>query len=139
MSEGPVLYYDGTCAFCAASVQFILKHERRGTARFAALQSAAGEALRARHPELAGVDSMVWVEPGDGTRTEAASVRSTAALKAAAYVGGPWRAALIGWIVPAPIRDGVYDLIARHRHRLLRGGERCFLPPPAARSRFLEP
>jgi len=139
MSNGPVLFYDGTCGFCAASVQFILAHERRDTARFAALQSAAGDALRARHPELAGVDSMIWVEAGDDARTETVSVRSSAALKAAAYVGGPWRAALIGWAVPAPLRDAVYDLIARHRHRLLRGGERCFLPPASARSRFLEP
>lgn len=138
MREHPVLYYDGACGFCAASVQFILRHERHGTARFAALQSAAGEALRTRHPELAAVDSMVWVERSDGAGGESVSVRSSAALKAAGYLGGPWRAALVGWLVPAPLRDAVYDLIARHRHRLLRGGERCFLPPPSARARFLE-
>jgi hypothetical protein len=61
--SSPVLLYDGTCGFCAESVQLVLRHDRRRTLRFAALQGAFGVDVRARHPELARVDSVVWVDP----------------------------------------------------------------------------
>src|SRR5687768_4535202 len=55
----PVLLYDDTCGFCAESVQLVLKHDRRGTLQFASLYGSFGAAVLARHPHLAGVDSMV--------------------------------------------------------------------------------
>jgi predicted DCC family thiol-disulfide oxidoreductase YuxK len=132
-NNGPLLLYDGTCGFCAASVQFVLRHEREHLLQFASLQSDVGEAVRAKHPALAGVDSMVWVEPGGGR----VLTRSAAALRVARYIGGPWRLLALAAVVPRPIRDGLYDFIARHRHRLVRGAEQCYVPPPAARARFL--
>src|SRR5260370_34879595 len=60
--RGPVLLYDGVCGLCNASVSMVLRHDRQGTLRFAALQSSYGEAVKARHPELASVDSIVFVE-----------------------------------------------------------------------------
>jgi predicted DCC family thiol-disulfide oxidoreductase YuxK len=131
----PLLLYDGACGFCAASVQFVLRHERHHRLRFAALESELGRAIRTRHPELAGVDSMIWVEHAGGG--ERVLTRSAAVLQVARYLGGPWRAAAIARLVPRRIRDAVYDLIARHRHRLVRDQQQCYLPPPAARSRFL--
>jgi predicted DCC family thiol-disulfide oxidoreductase YuxK len=129
------LLYDGTCGFCAASVRFVLHHERRHELRFAALESDLGAAIRARHPEVTGVDSMIWVEPSPSG--ERVLTRSSAALRVARYIGGPWRALTLAYVVPRAIRDAVYDFVARHRHRLVRGPEQCYLPPPAARARFL--
>jgi predicted DCC family thiol-disulfide oxidoreductase YuxK len=133
----PVLLYDGTCGLCAASVQFVLRHERNQSLRFAALESEVGRSIRARHPELATVDSMIWVEP-QSAGGERLLVRSAAALRAAWYLGGPWRLATLGYIVPRGVRDALYDFIARHRHRLARGADRCYIPPPAVRARFLD-
>lgn len=136
--NAPLLLYDGACGLCAASVQFILRHERRHVLTFAPLESGLGRSIRGRHPELATVDSMIWVEPDDRGERERVFVRSAAALRAARYLGGPWRLALLGYLVPRPLRDAAYDFIARHRHRLTRGSERCYLPPAAARARFLD-
>jgi predicted DCC family thiol-disulfide oxidoreductase YuxK len=116
-------------------VRFVLRHERQHGLRFAPLQSELGEAVRARHSELTRVDSMVWVEPS--ASGERVLTRSTAALRVARYVGGPWRVLALAAIVPRPIRDAAYDFIARHRHRVVRTREQCYLPPPAARARFL--
>ena len=138
MKTDPLLLYDGSCGMCAASVQFILRHERRQTLRFAALQSDAAAAIRARHPELEGVDSMVWIEPAGDGGGERITVRSAAVIEAAKYVGGVWRLAALGQLLPARLRDALYDLIARHRHRVLRAPDQCFLPPPSVRSRFLD-
>jgi predicted DCC family thiol-disulfide oxidoreductase YuxK len=115
-------------------VQFVLRHERTHRLRFAALDSDVGRQVRARHPELADVDSMVWVE-SPGESGEHVSIRSDAALETARYMGGPWRLSTIGSLIPRAIRDRLYDLIARHRHRL--APEQCYVPPPAVRARFL--
>jgi predicted DCC family thiol-disulfide oxidoreductase YuxK len=132
----PVLLYDGACGLCASSVQFILRHERRHALRFAPLQGTFAADVRSRHPQLAQVDSMVWIEPGEDSR-ERVFVRSSAALRAARYMGGGWRLLALGLAVPKPFRDAVYDVIARHRHRLF-GDDVCFLPAPDVRARFLE-
>lgn len=133
----PLLLYDGTCGFCAGSVRLILRFERRRrTLRFAPLQGAAAAAVRARHPQLADLDTMVWVEPARGSGSERVLVRSDAALAIAAYLGGPWAAARVARIVPKAIRDATYAFVARHRHRLP-GADTCVLPGDRDRARFL--
>ena len=135
----PVLLYDGTCGFCAESVQLVLRHDRQRVLRFAALDGALGRQVRDRHPELAGVDSVVWVEPPGEGRPERVLVRSDAALRMARYLGGPFHLARIAAVLPRPVRDAAYALVARHRRHLSGGGPRCLIPPPDVRDRFLDP
>ena len=52
----PILLYDGDCGMCAEGVQRVLRYDRNGPLRFAPLQGAFGTAVKARHPELNGVD-----------------------------------------------------------------------------------
>jgi predicted DCC family thiol-disulfide oxidoreductase YuxK len=138
LRTGPVLLYDGTCGFCAGSIRFVLGRDRKRTLRFAALDSAFGRAALQRHPEVRGVDSVLWLEPVRGSRPEEVFTRSNAALRVTAYLGGIWRLGAAGRIVPRPLRDAVYDLVAKHRHRLSRGGEQCLVPSPEQRARFLD-
>jgi predicted DCC family thiol-disulfide oxidoreductase YuxK len=133
----PVLLYDGVCGFCNKSVQMVIDHDRRGSMRFAALQSDYGQAVIERHPELRGVDSVVYVERAAGGG-ERVSARSDAALKVAAYLGGPWRLLLAARILPRGLRDYFYDLFARNRYRFFGKYDTCLLPPPEVRSRFLD-
>jgi predicted DCC family thiol-disulfide oxidoreductase YuxK len=135
-----LLLYDGTCGFCAESVQFVLRHEgAQHTLRFAALQSTTGVDVRRRHPELEGVDSVVWYEPATASGQERILVRSTAVFATLHYLGGIWSVlATIGRIVPRFIRDRVYDFVARHRHKIIRGAPVCVLPSPEQRARFLD-
>jgi predicted DCC family thiol-disulfide oxidoreductase YuxK len=138
IADGSVMLYDGSCGFCARTVQFVLDRERKQrTLCFAPLDGAFAATCRAAHPELRNVDSIVLV-----TRTldgqEHVAVRSEAALAVAAYLGGPWRP--LAWaarVVPRPIRDGVYDVIARHRHRILPDRDACVVPTAEQRARFL--
>lgn len=132
-----VLLYDGTCGFCAESVQLVLRHDRRGTLQFAPLDGTFGRTVLARHPELAGVDSVVWYQPAVGGTPERLFTRSAAALRVARYLGGYWRLAAVGGLIPRFLRDRLYDLVARHRHSLVRGGPQCLVPTPEQRARFL--
>ena len=132
--RGPILIYDGTCAFCNGLVQFILRHERRDTLRFATLAGDVGQRILERHPELHGVDSALWVEDG-GARVLS---RSEAALAVGRYLGGVWRFAAVARGLPRSWRDALYDFVARHR-RALGSSEACRLPRPGDRARFLDP
>ena len=135
--DGALLLYDGDCGVCAASVQLVLRHDRRGTLRFASLQGPTGRAVRARHPALAAVDSVIWVDAAGEAGAERVLVRSAAALRVARYLGGGWRVlGVLGWLVPRPVRDAAYDLIARHRMRLR--APACLLPDARERARFVD-
>lgn len=128
----PILLYDGACGLCARSVQFILARDAGGSLRFATLDSTCSRSLAARHPELEHVDSVVWVD----TRADRVWTRSAAAIRALAYLGGPWRLVRLALLVPPVIRDLVYRLVAAHRHAL--SAETCLVPTAAERSRFLD-
>ena len=132
----PVLLYDGVCGFCNKSVQLILDHDRRGEMRFAALQSDYGQAVIERHPELRGVDSVAFVE--SHAAGERVYIRSDAALKVAAYLGGFWKIFLAARVLPRALRDFCYDLFARNRYKFFGKYDSCMLPPPEVRSRFLD-
>ncbi|TPG35300.1 DUF393 domain-containing protein [Mycobacterium hodleri] len=132
-----MLLYDGTCGFCDGAVKFVLRVDRVGTMRFAALESDFGAAVLARHPELAGVDSVVYVQNPD-RGDERVFVRSEAALSVASYLGGPWRAlGAVAGVVPAPVLDWLYDRFAAIRYRVFGRVDSCAVPAPEVRARFI--
>ncbi len=137
MSVDAVLLYDGRCGLCSRTVRFVLRHERAHSLRFAALDGRFAQAVIGRHRALVGIDSVVWVEHA-GASAEHVVVRSDAALRVTRYLGGPWRLALAGHMLPRAWRDAAYDFVARHRHRLIPGAERCPIPAPESESRFLD-
>ena len=133
----PVLLYDGLCGFCDGTVQFILQHDRRGALRFATLQGDFARGVIERHPELAGVDSLVLVERGTSGE-ERIYVRSEGALQVATYLGGAWTLARGLRIVPRFLRDLVYDGFARVRYRVFGRYDACPIPSAEQRARFID-
>jgi len=136
--SNPVLLYDGVCGFCNRGVQQVLRHDRRKNMMFAALQGDYGKSILTRHPELNGIDSLVFVEPLDFAYLEQVFVRSDAALRVASYLGWPWKLALAAYLIPRPVRDFLYDQFAKRRYRWFGKYEKCMLPPPEVRERFLD-
>lgn len=132
-----VLLYDGVCGFCNKTVQFVLDRDRKGTMKFAALQSDFAAEIVSRHPELAGIDSVVLVECAGDATNERVSIKSTAALRLARYLGGIWSLGAVGLVIPRPIRDFFYDVFARNRYRWFGRFDACAIPPKDVRSRFL--
>jgi predicted DCC family thiol-disulfide oxidoreductase YuxK len=131
-SIGPVVVFDGVCGLCNATVDFLMRRDRRKRLRFASNQSAAGRALLARF----GVDPedvrTVYLIEGDRL-----SRKSSAALRIARTLGLPWKLAYALVIVPRFLRDAVYDWVARNRYKWFGKKETCRLPTPEERARFL--
>ena len=128
-----LVLFDGVCSLCDRFVQFVIARDPGGRFQFGTLQSAPGQralALLGTQPPLP--DSMVLVE--NGRRY----TRSTAALRIARQLRFPWPAASVLLLVPRPLRDWVYDLVARHRYQWFGRRERCMIPTPDIQSRFID-
>lgn len=137
-SPPPVLLFDDGCGLCNDAVQFVLRHDKQRSLYFASLHGQYGLALRARHPELNSIDSMVWVRPKDGLVGERIAIRSDAALLTAEYLGGIFRLAAVSRVLPRRVRDSVYNFVAHHRHRLWPAPVECLIPTAEQRSRFFD-
>lgn len=128
-----IVVFDAQCLLCNGWVQFLLKHDKKGVFQFASIQGAKGQELLTQ----AGlhVDGLQTLLVVDGPR----SWQYTAAvLRILDGLGWPWRAAWIGWLVPAPLRDASYRWVARNRYWLFGRSETCLLPPLDFKTRFLD-
>jgi predicted DCC family thiol-disulfide oxidoreductase YuxK len=133
-TEAPhaVVLFDGVCNLCNGFVAFVIPRDPRGRIRFAALQSDAARRLMAQTGVTAGgADSIVLVE---GQR---AFVRSDAALRIARHLRFPWPILYGLVVVPRPLRDWIYDIVARNRFRWFGRRDVCMLPGPDTKDRFL--
>jgi predicted DCC family thiol-disulfide oxidoreductase YuxK len=134
MDEYPdIVLFDGVCNLCNRAVQFVLKHERKPTLKFASLQSETGRRLLEKHG-LAGkhIDSIVYIKGGK------AYVKSSGALRLGSHMKGIFRLQVVLLAVPRFIRDAVYDWIARNRYKWFGRQESCMLPSPELKSRFVD-
>ncbi|WP_187263874.1 thiol-disulfide oxidoreductase DCC family protein [Pontibacter beigongshangensis] len=127
-----IVFYDGSCGFCQASVQFVLKHNSRQNLHFAALQSEMATQLLAEARQAAPLpDAMLFYEGG---RLYTAS---GAALRIARHLRFPFFLLGYGLVIPAFLRDFLYRMIARNRYHIAGRTAACLLPTPQQRSRFL--
>lgn len=130
---GGIVLFDGTCAFCEGAVTFIAARDPAGYFRFGASQTPAAEALLAAHGVTReSARSLILIEGGQ------VFLRSTASLRVARRLVWPWSLLGVFLLVPAPLRDPFYRLVAAVRHRLAGRSNACELPPPEIRSRMIE-
>jgi len=132
-----VVLYDGTCGFCHASVQWLLKLDRRGIFGFAALQGDTAARLRVKHPELPqDLDSVLLVESYD-LLAERVWWRSHAVFRICSLLGGIYALPGLMRFIPRVVTDFLYDRFARVRHRLAPAPKSCHFPSESESARFL--
>lgn len=128
-----VILFDGVCNLCNASVAFIIKNDPEGIFHFAPLQSDfPKEILQLHSIERKVIDSIVLIEDGN------IYCKSTAVLKISRKLRGIWPVFYVFIVVPKPIRDLLYDLVARYRYSIFGKRESCMLPDENNKSRFLK-
>ncbi len=128
-----MLFFDGGCGLCHNSVKVLIALDRKAKLLFAPL---GGVTFLERVPEpaRAGLPDSLVLSTGDGQL----HVRSNAVLRALEEIGGIWTfEAKLGRLIPRPLRDRLYDAIARARHRWFEKPKTaCPLMPPEMRARF---
>ena len=133
-----LLLYDGVCALCHGVVKLVLRRDRADVFRFACVQSdRAAALLGARGLSTVSLDT-VYVIADFGEEQERVLARGRAALFVARRIGWPWRAAAVLGILPTPVLDLGYRLVARIRYRLFGRYDSCPLPAPELRRRSID-
>lgn len=129
--ESPIIFFDGVCGLCNWFVDFVLPRDRQGIFRFSPLQGeTAREYLSAE--EIEALKTVVLVDESGTYR------QSTAVLRVLRRLSGVWPliAGLLR-LVPPPLRDLGYRLVARNRYRFFGRKEACRMPSADERQRFL--
>jgi predicted DCC family thiol-disulfide oxidoreductase YuxK len=136
-----LLLYDGVCALCNGVVRFLMKHDKLDKFRYAPLESSLGREVLARL-EIHTLPDGVMLLTDALTPAEHLYQRSDAVAAALLRLSSPgsgiWRlAGRVLRLVPRPLRDWCYGIVARFRYRLFGRYDTCPIPPPEQRSRLL--
>jgi predicted DCC family thiol-disulfide oxidoreductase YuxK len=136
--SNPIVLYDGVCGLCNRLVQFLLQRDTNDRFRFASLQSAFANNLLTHH----GLDphdlDTVYVVQDHGQPNERLLARSDAILFMLKQLGGLWKVAGVGHVLPRSFRDVIYKVVARNRYRVFGKHESCMLPESRHRQKFLD-
>lgn len=132
MYQHSIILFDGVCNLCNGAVQFVIRRDNKNQFLFASLQSEEGKQILKEHNfPMNRMDSFFLVEGGK------VYDRSTAALKVVKKLSGLW-GLLYGFIIlPKFIRDGVYNWIAKNRYQWFGRKDKCMIPTPELKAKFL--
>lgn len=132
MQHENIIFFDGVCNLCNNLVRFVLRYDRSGSLMFAPLQSGPALTLLEKYNVIEDMkDSVILITDGKIFR------KSSAILHIARIMGWPWKLLYAFRIIPAFIRDALYNIVARYRFRLFGKRETCMIPGPDVMKRFI--
>lgn len=127
-----IVFFDGECGVCNFWVQWILERDRKDQFMFASLQSDFGQKfLSERGLETRVFNTMYLWKPN-----QYYLIKSKAVLQIASLLGGIYKLSALGKIIPGILSDKVYDIISKNRMKL--ANQKCYLPTPHQRKKFIE-
>ena len=133
-NDKKLILFDGVCNLCNASVQYVIKHDKKNLFLFTPLQSDTGkQIIHAYNIDTSKTDSILLYTPEKGIY-----YKSTAALKIATNLKFPINLMAGFFIVPTSIRDLLYNYIAKNRYNWFGKRESCMIPTPELKSKFLD-
>lgn len=128
----PILLFDGECNLCNGSVQFVIERDKKGKVKFCSIQSETGEKLMSKHNIPNNyLASIILIE------NNKIYYKSTAALRLSKHMDSLWPSLFAFIIIPAFIRNWVYDFIAKNRYKWFGKTETCWIMTPELKDRFL--
>lgn len=132
MSTYHIIIFDGVCNLCNSSVNFIIKRDKKNVFQFASLQGNTAQDLIAKYDaERVGFDTFLLI------KNDKCFYRTDAALEIIKDLSGFWFLFRpFNWL-PRPIRDCVYRFIARNRYRIFGKMDKCMIPSPELKNKFL--
>lgn len=129
-----IILFDGVCNFCNDSVLKVIKNDKNNVFVFTSLQSDTGKKIIEHIGiDINIIDSIILYQPN-----VAYYIKSSAALNIIKEFSGFWGLMQLFWIFPEPIRNVVYDYIAKNRYKWFGKKENCMIPTPKLKAKFLE-
>jgi predicted DCC family thiol-disulfide oxidoreductase YuxK len=131
-SDKKIVLFDGVCNLCNKSVQFILKRDKKNQFLFGSLQGSFAQGLLLSFGlPMDQMHSILLVENNQ------VYSRSESVLRILKSLGGVWSLAYALILIPAFLRDGVYNWIAKNRYHWFGRSQTCPLPKKEWEEKFL--
>ncbi|KHD89632.1 MAG: thiol-disulfide oxidoreductase [Bdellovibrio sp. ArHS] len=125
-----VVFFDGVCHLCNGFVDAVISRDKTHFFLFAPLQGVTAEKLLSP-ADRTNLDTVIYFEKGRIYR------RSAAVLRILSGLGGAYRIFALARIIPGPLRDLLYNYVAKNRYHWFGEREFCRLPTPQERSYLL--
>src|ERR1700732_4045204 len=135
MREQDIIFFDGVCGLCNRTIDFVLREDRERLFLYSPLQGETFRSIKQAYPQTLNEDSIVVLRRAPEKKI--LLQKSDALIYIVDNLPRYRWLAAIGRMVPAPIRDAVYRLIAATRYRIWGKRDSCRLPTAAERARFL--
>ena len=116
-----IVFYDGQCFLCSASVRFIAKRDKKKKIFFCSLESNTAKTILSEQIELLKDKQSVVFWDG-----KICYSKSKAVLQIVRKLDAAWPILYCLVIIPQFIRDFVYDLISTNRYRWF-GKSECII------------
>ncbi|NRD19995.1 DUF393 domain-containing protein [Winogradskyella eckloniae] len=130
-----LILFDGVCNLCNSSVLYVIKRDSKNNFLFAPLESKIGtEIITKFNIDTEKTDSILLYNP----KKDTLSYKSTAAILIASRLGFPVNMLSIFLIIPAFIRNWVYNYIAKNRYKWYGKKDSCMIPTPELKSKFID-
>ena len=127
-----VIIFDGVCNLCNSFIHYVIKRDADAVFRFAPLQSDAAQHLLADHyGKPFEADTIVLIKNGVSYDQSDAVLEILKELPRLRFFRG-----VLG-VLPKPVRDFLYRVIARNRYRLFGKKNQCMVPTEEVVDRFL--
>lgn len=129
-----IIFFDGVCNLCNASIDFIIKRDKNNRFLVGALQDENSRKVLVEYQvDVNYLDSIVLLQDGE------IYCKSTAALKISRSLSGIWPVFYPLINLPEGFRDTIYDWIASNRYAWFGKKDTCRLPTHQERAKFLTP
>lgn len=128
-----VILFDGVCNLCNNTVNWIISHDKKNRFKFASLQSDYGRHvieqfnITAHYP-----DTIVLLD------NDKVYLRSVAVLRILKDLGGFYNLVHIFIIIPSPVLDFFYNIVAKYRYSWFGKRTVCRVPEASLKQKFIE-
>jgi predicted DCC family thiol-disulfide oxidoreductase YuxK len=132
MEKKSIIMFDGVCNLCNGFVNFLIVRDKQNKFQFGSLQSPVVSDLLRKHNFLTNdLSTVILLEDGK------LYYQSTAVLRILRQMAGAWPLLYAFIVIPKPLRDFIYNTIAKHRYKLFGRQDACMIPTPELRAKFV--
>lgn len=134
-NDKQLILFDGVCNLCNSSVLYVIKRDKKNLFLFAPLQSDIGKTIiNEFNIDTVQTDSIILYK----AKERRIYHKSSAALHIAKRLNFPSNLMTVFFIVPAFLRNYIYNYVAKNRYKWYGKKDACMIPTPELKSKFLE-
>ncbi len=127
-----IVFFDGYCGLCDRLVDYLLKKDKKKKLHFASRQSEFAKKFMNENLILSDIDTVIFFKSGN------LYMKSSAIIRVISQLDGIWKLSLILLVIPAFLRNIIYDWISKKRYLWFGKKDTCYLPRSEFKNLFYD-